>query len=136
MIAKKKELADPAAASSLPRPGKPPPGKLKTLLRTGQLRDEIFPQALARHLGALLFWSLRNGEDWGFDTRALATAWNSRLKGAAGVDVAIGQASHLGSTAEMELRHLRIADRPTAAALGQRLNAFALGQRDHQFFGR
>jgi hypothetical protein len=55
------------------------------------------------------------------------------LEGAAGVELAIGQAHHLVFAAEMKFLVLGIADRPAAAAFGQCLNGLALGERDDQF---
>jgi hypothetical protein len=71
-----------------------------------------------------------------FDFGALAAARRDRLEGAAGVDFAVWKKRHLGAAAEVEFRRLRIADRPAAAALGQRLDRFALGERDLDFHRR
>ena len=77
----------------------------------------------------------RRDGDRHFDFGALAAARNGRLEGAARVVLAIGQAKYFGLAAEVEVSHLRIADRPAAAALGQRLNGFALGDWNDQLFG-
>ncbi len=64
------------------------------------------------------------------DELALAAAGLRRLEGTAGVELAVGQAGDLVLAAEVEVGHLRVADRPAAAALDQRLDGFALGERD------
>ena len=55
--------------------------------------------------------------------------------GASGMVLTIRQQRNLCFAAEMEVRHLRITNRPAAAALGQRLDGFALGQRNNDLFG-
>ncbi|CCB63263.1 protein of unknown function [Hyphomicrobium sp. MC1] len=65
-----------------------------------------------------------------FDLGAFAATRSDRLERAAGMHLAIGQRGNLRFAAEMEIGRLRIADRPAAAALAQRLNGFALGDRN------
>ena len=71
-----------------------------------------------------------------FHDLALAAAGLRRLESAAGVELAVRQARHLVLAAEVEVGHLRVADRPAAAALDQRLNGFALGKRDDDLLDR
>ena len=71
-----------------------------------------------------------------FDLGALATARSDGLEGPPGMDFAIGQQRHLVAPAEMEVRQLRIANRPAATAIGQRLDRLALGQRDFDLLRR
>src|SRR5690606_23604194 len=58
-----------------------------------------------------------------------------RLERTARMRLAVRKTSDLLLAAEMELRDLRIADRPTAAALGERLDVLTLLDRNDEFLG-
>ena len=64
----------------------------------------------------------------------IAAAGLGRLEGAAGVKLAVRQSGYFAFTAEVKVCVLGIADWPTAAALGQSGDVFALFLGDYQFF--
>ena len=68
----------------------------------------------------------RNRRHGRFEHLAVAATRLRRLEGAPGMELAVGQAGNLLLAAEVEIRLLRIADRPAAAGLRQRLDVFAL----------
>src|SRR5581483_10449898 len=72
----------------------------------------------------------------GSEDLAVAAPRLRRLERAPGVEIAVGKARDLLLAAEVEVGLLRVADRPAAAALGERLDVLALGLRDHQLLGR
>src|SRR5690606_16915614 len=72
----------------------------------------------------------------GLGDLALAAARLRRLERAARMEFAVGQTGHLGLPAEMEVRSLRVADRPAARAFGERLDRAPLLERDDQLLDR
>jgi hypothetical protein len=87
-------------------------------------------------LGAGCFLGSDDRHDGRIDVIAIAAARLRRLEGAPGVEFAVRQACDLLLPAKMELGLLRVADRPAAVALQERLDALALGEGDDKFFDR
>src|SRR5581483_8119080 len=127
----------PRGARPSPPAASPTPSSAKRNLKIGLVSDRGLLLRLGcrlRRLGGC-GRGRRRGHA-GSEDLAVAAPRLRRLERAPGVEIAIGKARDLLLAAEVEVGLLRVADRPAAAALGERLDVPALGRRDHQLLGR